>query len=75
MLVGTWKKLLKGRRHHIQVQPRGSLQGVKSNLQAGSLHYRTSRTSTCKCLEAFPVSSGILDLDVAVALTYDKQAR
>ena len=72
MLVGTWKKLLKGRRHRIRVQPRGSPQGIKSNLQAGSLHYRTS---TCKCLEAFPVSSGILDSDVAIALTYDEQAR
>ena len=75
MLVGTWKKLLKGRRHRIRVQPRGSPQGVKSNLQAGSLHYRTSRTSMCKCLVAFPVSSGILDSDVAIALTYDEQAR
>ena len=62
------------KRHCIQVQPRGSPQGVKSILQAGSLHYRTSRTSTYKCLEALPVSNGILSSDVAVALTYEEQA-
>ena len=64
MLVGTWKKLLKGRRHRIQVQPRGSLQGVKSNLQAGSLHYRTSRTSMCKYLEAFVVLIIVIPLSL-----------
>ena len=74
MLVGTWKKLLEGRRHRIRVQPRSSSQGVKKILQAGSLHYRTSRTSTYKRLEALPVSNGILSSDVAVALTYEEQA-
>ena len=74
MLVGTWKKLLEGRRHRIRVQPRSSSQGVKKILQAGSLHYRTSRTSTYKRLEVLPVSNGILSSDVAVALTYEEQA-
>ena len=36
ILVGTRIKVFKGRRHRIRVQPRGSPQGVKSILQAGS---------------------------------------